>query len=330
MYALFLALLFIGLAPPLAAAQQPAKEPVKLDVRRTLQSPSSVLRLLDPQLQQLIRLNYEGGNPVSEQRTKGNSAPPALPTTNSGVISNTLNFPWRYVGYLEVRRSETVSGTCTGTMISAHVVLTAAHCLYDEKQGYLTDVTFIPARNAGLEPLGRYKAKKTVQLNPITGRLNTNFDLAFVVLEDSPFTEAAKERFIPVGIVTDAHFQSGSVPLSIVAAGYPTDKLANVNRGILTIATTTAYRNPKQPKYRTADGFSETSNQFEHKALTEEGTSGGPVFVYHPQYNQFALVGVISMRRTFEDGSDWAAAIKINSITQAAIQKAVRQFEAKP
>lgn len=329
MYALFLALFFTSLLPPVAAAQQPAVDPAKLDVRRTLQSPSSVLRLLDPQLQQLIRLNYEGGSAVAEQPTTANSAPSTPPSSNTGVISNTLNFPWRYVGYLEVRRSETVRGTCTGTMISAHVVLTAAHCLYDEKNGYLTDVTFIPARNAGLEPLGRYKAKKTVQLNPINGRLNTNFDLAFVILEDSPFTEAAKERFVPVGIVTEAHFEGGSVPLSVIAAGYPTDKAANVNRGILTVSTTTAYRNPKQPKYLTVDGYSETSNQFEHKALTEEGTSGGPVFVYHPQYNQFALVGVISMRRTFEDGSEWAAAIKINSITQAAIQKAVRQYEGK-
>jgi V8-like Glu-specific endopeptidase len=312
-----LLLCLIGVFPCSAQTRLNTRE-----IERVLHSQGNVLRLLDPQLRQLIELSYTP--------TRG----------GGGIISDTMAFPWRYVGYLEFPLSDNVNMTCTGTMLSPHVVLTAAHCLYEEGRGYLTNITFVPGRNAGMAPLGRFKAKKTLLLQPITGKLDLNTDFGFVILEKSPFPDASKERFVPVGVVDERHFEGGGMPLAVVAAGYPTDSSEGVNRGLLTVATSSVYRNtpPEKVSYINTDGRRETmavGNQFEHRAFTERGTSGGPVFVYHPGYNQFALVGLISNKRDYLDqntGSvtdSWAVAIKINILTQNAIQRALRQYESK-
>ena len=311
-------LLCIVFASP-SAAQQRLNS---IEIKKVLTSQGNVLRLLDPQLRQLIEMTY------TPARGGG------------GIISDTLAFPWRYIGYLEFPLSDNVNVTCTGTMLSPHIVLTAAHCLYKEDSGYLTDVTFVPGRNAGMAPLGRFKAKKILLLQPITGKLDLNTDFGFVILENSPFPDASKERFVPVGVVDERHFEGGGMPLAVVAAGYPTDASEGVNRGLLTVATSSVYRNtpPEKISYINNEGRRETmavDNQFEHRAFTERGTSGGPVFVYHPGYNQFALVGLISNKRDYLDqqtGSitdSWAVSIKINTLTQGAIQRALRQYEPK-
>jgi hypothetical protein len=83
------------------------------------------------------------------------------------------------------------------------------------------------------------------------------------------------------------------------------------------LSATTTYRNSSLP---------DKSNQFEHKAFSKEGTSGGAIFALDPVYNQFALVGVISSQRTWQNGDAWAVGIKINPYAQARIAAVVRQI----
>ncbi|MFO0445856.1 MAG: hypothetical protein ACK5YL_01415, partial [Holosporales bacterium] len=99
-----LLLCLIGVFPCSAQTRLNTRE-----IERVLHSQGNVLRLLDPQLRQLIELSYTP--------TRG----------GGGIISDTMAFPWRYVGYLEFPLSANVIMTCTGTMLSPHVVLTAAH-----------------------------------------------------------------------------------------------------------------------------------------------------------------------------------------------------------
>jgi V8-like Glu-specific endopeptidase len=279
--------------------ERPASTPAKFRL--------SVLDQLDDSVRQVVKNAY--------QQTKGERAAPT-------IVHDTLSFPWRYVGYLEIQHSATQVGTCSGTLISRHLVLTAAHCLYSEQKGILRNVTFFPSLQGRKMPLGRYKAKDILFLSPVRGALDNNLDVAFIVLEQSPFTfeQYNSARRVPVGVVDNRHFEQSKkdFPLAIVTAGYPTLPSENPNAGRLIVEATTDYRNS------IVEG---KSNQFEHQAITEEGTSGGPIFAVDPLYNQFALIGLISAQRTWSSGEVWAVGIKINPFTQKRILEIVRQYE---
>lgn len=203
------------------------------------------------------------------------------------------------------------------------MVMTAAHCLYNPETGYAEagNITFALARNGDKEPYGRYRASNTVFLSPVDREFDNNFDLAFIVLQRAPLPASQFKAMetVPIGVVDERHFKSSnSLPLGLLAGGYPNLAPGTMHYGKLHLSASTTYRNSV---------ISSKDNQFEHKAISKEGTSGGPIFAFDPLYGQFALVGVISAQRKWNSGETWAVGIKINHYTQDKIIHAIRQYD---
>ena len=56
---------------------------------------------------------------------------PGIMGSDDRVILDTSAWPWAAVG----RVNRETGGFCTGTLVAANLVLTAAHCLYDSRTG---------------------------------------------------------------------------------------------------------------------------------------------------------------------------------------------------
>jgi V8-like Glu-specific endopeptidase len=302
---------------------------------------NAVIHTLDPSLTRFVAqtMQRDPATDISYQRT---SYPPtdklhASPTTLRDVLRsghrmqvNDMNqMPWQFVGFLEIKHSKREFGVCTGTLLTRYIVMTAAHCLYDEKGGYHKDVTFIPQRQGSKMPMGRFKAKETVFLNDLQQEgFSTSLDLAFLILEKPAIPSYTPHNgfTLPLGMVDERHFANDAEdPMVIIAAGYP--NVQEADRGHLVLSATRRYRNV--PKFQ---GLEKNTNEFEHKAVGEEGTSGGPVFVYDPIYQEFALIGIISGQRIFTnlrtgEQDAWGVAVKMSPFSRQQIAAAVQRFD---
>jgi V8-like Glu-specific endopeptidase len=227
-------------------------------------------------------------------------------------VADTLTYPWMYVGQLQIRFGVAQYNGCTGTMIAPKVVLTAAHCFYDAAQGYYQDGKFFAARNGSQIPYPPVTIASVEYMRSSGPALDNNEDVALVHLESAPYGDAfwTKWGSVPVALVTDAHFHPSDVgsAMALTVSGYPVQPPLGED-GKLYRSTTLTYRNAESPG---------KGNQFEHGALSFEGTSGGPIFAYDPLYDTFAMVGVISSQREWQNGDAWGVGVKLN---QAAINR---------
>lgn len=109
-----------------------------------------------------------------------------------------------------------MQGMCTGTVVGTRSVITAAHCLYDEKHGMADSVQFVPSLREAIPvkklPNGIYRASKLRVLSKYTSNQSSVNDLGLVTFEENLPVSALKLRV------------ANSSDKQIVIAGYPGDK----------------------------------------------------------------------------------------------------------
>lgn len=91
-------------------------------------------------------------------------------------VNNTEEFPYATMGLL--------GSGCTGTLVAEHFVLTAAMCIYDQKnKKFYDDLDFYPGINGDKQPFGKLAWKDAYVPKGFTEKGDTQFDFGLVVLE---------------------------------------------------------------------------------------------------------------------------------------------------
>lgn len=115
-----------------------------------------------------------------------------------------------------VMRFKNMQGMCTGTVIGNRSVITAAHCLYDEKYGMADSVQFIPSLREAIPvkklPNGLFSASKLRILSGYKTSGSSKYDLGLVTFEENLPVKALKIR------------AANSNDKQIIITGYPGDK----------------------------------------------------------------------------------------------------------
>ena len=178
-------------------------------------------------------------------------------------------WPWQAIGIVQRR----MGGACTGTLITPSVVLTVAHCTYDQRNGQTlqpSDLHFLPSGQVGQNPQASwpFRIAGIVRPSPGHGQRNPNIrnmatDWALVVLQ-APLPLRPIPLLVPR--LPDSH--------PIARAGF-----SGGDRLTLVPACRILYRDP-------GDRFWFTDCD------TLAGDSGSPVLA--DQGNGMAVVGVIS------------------------------------
>jgi V8-like Glu-specific endopeptidase len=186
---------------------------------------------------------------------------------------NTLDYPYAAMGQLSYQGGGH-SYVCTGSFVSAHDVLTAAHCVYNSRSGVAyTNWLFTPALNGSMSAmagLNKYDYV-TIYQNYMTDGSDVNYwDMAVIRMKTS------YSQWMNLGLVGSS---SATLPL-VQTCGYPGDKGTIYNCELWCCnCSATAHQSH-------ADGMLYTD-----ACYTYSGQSGAPLYV---PGNSSSVLGVLS------------------------------------
>ncbi len=222
--------------------------------------------------------------------------PDAAAATGQTQVSTTtsMSYPWNTVGYLSVTYPDGESFRCSGTLVSAYVVLTAGHCIHNNTRGgYVKQVRFYPGQNTDssgtiLTPYGVKTNWSNLQVTQTWSQISG---------PDSFTIPDYASDFAAIQFATPVTYTSTFMPIiyesvetSVTNAGYPAtlpNQIGTVN-GLYSM---------------TGDEDSDSQTDYEFHDVREfaissaGGNSGGP-FWLTDTLGRTSLVGSLSYGST--------------------------------
>jgi glutamyl endopeptidase len=199
-------------------------------------------------------------------------------------VTNLTAFPYRVMGLL---RSN--SGRCTGTLIGARHVLTAAHCVYDIKTNkWASDIRFTSASKDKT-----IRVVRSLAITEYTKKHDINWDFALLILAED---YGSKVGWLGYG------YTNGAVNSTINIAGFPADK-------------------SNYTMWRASCKIDKATSFLNYKCDTYGGMSGASVYEYRNSSGQRIIVGIHK-----GSTSDSNYAVKINKTIYDKLKKWIAEY----
>jgi V8-like Glu-specific endopeptidase len=190
-------------------------------------------------------------------------------------VEDTSQAPWRSVALIfALDLNGNILWECTGSLLNYNVVLTAAHCVWDDFLGtYIDALAVAPGATAEEPPYGIGYAFGFSVPNGFTNDAGPEFDFALAFLAGNPF-QGLIGPYMTVGAPTDGYLDHPDT--MIASAGFPADKPF----GTMWFSSDFVLAYDEALLYTQMDAY--------------PGQSGSPIYTINASFPGAAVIGVYS------------------------------------